>query len=250
MPGRPWTAAEDRTLQKHYRRTPAGVLAERLGRTKSSVHQRAFKLCLVVPQRPVTRGEIRTIRRMVKRGHCNRCIGRALGRERHMIAGWRRKLGFPTLGSGPSGACSTCVATIRANTERQLKKAGLASLAYLRIEKWRKLARDAGWPPEQYGELRFRAVEILNVLWRQGPLTRRQLAAATGMPWKGSRKSLTSNDEEGSYLANLVSRGLVVALQRGNTVRGQGRGCSTNVYMLPLGVEPQWPAAERRKQHV
>jgi hypothetical protein len=76
---------------------------------------------------------------------------------------------------------------------------------------------------------------MLNAMWDNGPMTRRELADAIGMPWKGSRKSLVSNDPEGSYLAHLIARGLVVSL--GRIKKGKGRGHSCQVYSLPLWIE-------------
>ncbi|MGD0040328.1 MAG: hypothetical protein ABSE84_07935 [Isosphaeraceae bacterium] len=234
MSGRKWTPAEDRKLRKQYRTTATIVLARRLGRTLRSTYQRALVLGVSTRWHKVTAAEIRTIRRMAKAGYCNRCIGRATGHERHCIARWRNRLDLPKLPGGSVDSCQTCKAAVRAKTAEQLKKAGLPSLAYLRIETHRRFARQSGWPED----LRLRAVQILNALWEHGPMTRRQIAAAVGMPWKGTRKSLHSNDPEGSYLAHLIRRGLVVVMQRANVVRGQGKGHSTNIYALPVWLSP------------
>jgi len=66
-------------------------------------------------------------------------------------------------------------------------------------------------------------------------MTRRQLAAAIGMPWKGSRKSLCGNGPGGSYLATLMRRGLVVVQKR--AVKASGKGKSVDLYMIPLQVK-------------
>ena len=106
-----------------------------------------------------------------------------------------------------------------------------------------QLRRGLGLP----SDLRPRAVAILNALYDRGPMTRRELADVIGMPWKGSRKSLASNDPEGSYLAHLAARGLVRAVKRGNRVTGRGRGHSTNVYMIPLTIKRGDPNTWPRK---
>jgi DNA-binding IclR family transcriptional regulator len=89
---------------------------------------------------------------------------------------------------------------------------------------YKAFAKESGWPDD----LRPRAVQILNLLASHGmPLTRKQIAEKIGMPWKGSRKSLHSNDKEGSYLANLQARGLVIKLGKiANTNCGRGSGVS------------------------
>jgi hypothetical protein len=120
---------------------------------------------------------------------------------------------------------------VRQKTREQLRKAGVESLANVRTKAFQDWAESCGWPRN----LRPRHVEILNLLWEKGPQTRREIAAAIGMPWKGSRKSLVSNDPEGSYLAHLMRRGLVVCL--GRLVKGKGKGGSVCVYSLLLTVE-------------
>jgi hypothetical protein len=59
-------------------------------------------------------------------------------------------------------------------------------------------------------------VQILDALAERGPMTKAQIAEAIGMPWRGrpSRRILKSRDQEGSYLAHLVKRGLVIQLGR------------------------------------
>jgi hypothetical protein len=66
-------------------------------------------------------------------------------------------------------------------------------------------------------------------------MTRPQIAEAVGMPWKGSRASLRSNDPEGSYLAHLIARGLVVDL--GRLVKEGGQGRNRHLYSLAIDVE-------------
>ncbi len=124
-------------------------------------------------------------------------------------------------------------ARVASKTREQLDRAGLGTLAEARREAFKARARAAGWPED----LRPRAVQILNLIWDRGPMTRREIAEAIGMPWHGSRGSLKSNDPEGSYLANLMKRGLVVCFERAGTVRGKGKGRSVNIYSLSTHIQ-------------
>lgn len=116
-------------------------------------------------------------------------------------------------------------------TREQCQAAGVKNLAEVRRLAYDAFARRQGWPED----LRPRAVQILKLLYEQGPHTRQQIAEAIGMPWKGSRKSLVSNDPEGSYLAHLIARGLVVQLPR--LVKGKGRGKSVHLYAIAPGIQ-------------
>lgn len=150
--------------------------------------------------------------------------------SREWISEVRRSMGLPC-----NALSEYRINKIREKTKEQIEKAGVKSLANIRTLAFREYARRNGWPED----LRPRAVQILNVLYQRGPMTRREIADAIGMPWKGSRKSLVSNDPEGSYLANLAKRGLVIVLHRARKIHGQGKGRSLNVYALPLHVERQ-----------
>lgn len=121
---------------------------------------------------------------------------------------------------------------VAAKTREQIAAAGVKSLAEIRRKAFDDFATRHGWPED----LRPRAVQILDLLYQHGPHTRRQIADAIKMPWKGSRKSLVSNDPEGSYLAHLIARGLVVVSKRAHTVHGQGRGRSCDVYAIAPNV--------------
>lgn len=99
-------------------------------------------------------------------------------------------------------------------------------MAEVRRLAFNQFAERHGWP----SDLRPRAVQILDLLYQYGPKTRRQIVEATGMPWLGSRKSLHSNDPEGSYLAHLVARGLVVRSIK--VVKGRGKGGSCDLYSI------------------
>jgi hypothetical protein len=122
---------------------------------------------------------------------------------------------------------------VRSRTGEQLERGGFRSLAELRSWVFRRMAEKAGWP----ADLRPRHVDILNALWDRGPMTRRELADAIGMRWLGSRGSLKSSDPEGSYLAHLTRRGLVMRMPRARRMTGQGKGRSCDIYMLSLDIE-------------
>jgi transposase len=155
--------------------------------------------------------------------------------DRHTVGYRRAKLGLAKVLHSDHQR-----ARVREKTKAQLRAAGLKSMAELRLKVWREHAQRLGWPDD----LGPRYLQVLHALYTIGPMTRRELADAIGMPWKGPRKSLVSNDPQGSLLAHLAARGLVVSLGRVRKVTGQGRGESVCVYTLPLQVQPnpQTPA--------
>jgi transposase len=90
---------------------------------------------------------------------------------------------------------------------KQQQTLGISNTGELRRYAYRKFARERGWPDD----LRPRAVQILELLAIAGPLTRLQIAERIGWNCKrGPRHLLASNDAEGSYLAHLLKRCLVV----------------------------------------
>jgi len=238
-----WLAHELAMVRRLYWRVPAGVIAATIGRSRRAVSQRASLLGLARPRRRATDQDRETITRMAADGACNRCIGRACGLDRHAVARIRREIGArPLEVRGSVGTCRQCVERVRAATREQCRRAGVASLAEIRIREFRRFAEASGWP----ADLRPRAIQMLDALWELGPMTRRQIAAAIGMPWKGSRDSLTSNDPEGSYLAHLMARGLV--MQVGRCIRGDGPGRNVYLYSLAPGVVLAEEDAEREKR--
>jgi hypothetical protein len=229
MSGRAWTTREDAFLRRHRGRLTTVEIARRLERGKSGVYRRVVKLGMA-RKRPF-RWTVRikaTVAGLHRRGWSDTEIAAAVGiADRHTVARWRRRRGLQANIWSEHLREKT-----RQNTRQQLRRAGVVTLKDLQRAAWARRARALGWPED----LRFRAVEILEVLWQRGPMTRRQIAACVGMPWKGPRKSLHSNDREGSYLAYLMARGLVVCQKRVLQQGGQGKNVS--LYMLPLGVEP------------
>lgn len=236
---RPWTALESARVRRDYGRMPVTQIAAALRRTPSSVYQHARLLGLTKsPWIDWARLDTE-LRRLQAQGWTDREIAvelrRIAGREiaRKTVGNRRGALGLPH-----NGFSEHSRRTVATKTRKQLDRAGVATLAELRVKAWGDAARRCGWPRN----LRPRHVQILNVLYQRGPMTRRQIADAVGMTWKGSRKSLVSNDPEGTYLWHLVRRGLVVRLPR--MVKGIGKGRSTHLYTLALGVAPHFEQEE------
>lgn len=120
---------------------------------------------------------------------------------------------------------------VGAKTKEQCQAAGLASLAEVRRLAYDRFAAKKGWP----GVFRPRLIQILTLLYEQGPHTRDQIASAIGMPFKSARKALHGNGPGGSYLAELMRAGLVIRL--GRTVKRRGRGKSVHLYAIAPGVK-------------
>lgn len=207
---------------------PALVCAQVFACPMSTIYRQRKRLGLCQPHRGRLPGLQEFVQEKHPLGWSDAEIAAEWGCERHTIGDIRKRLGLP------SNAFSEHFRRrVAAKTAQQCRAAGVPSLGALRVKVFRDRARRAGWPED----LRPRAVQILNALWDHGPMTRPELAAVIGMPWKGSRKSLVSNDPEGSYLAHLAKRGLVQVLKRGRKVTGKGRGASLDVYTLPFTVE-------------
>ena len=183
----------------------------------------------------MTADELAALEVLIRERHAAGCpdteIGKELGVDRRTVCDWRRSMGLPSVLKTAIGD-RRYREKVRRKTAEQIELHGVQSLAEVRVLAFRKFARDCGWPED----LRPRAVQILNVLWERGGMTRRQIADAIGMPWKGSRKSLVSNDPEGSYLAHLQARGLVIALYKkipgGSQGKRKGSGGNVSLYMV------------------
>jgi len=229
---RPWTAQEKAILREHAFIKTANELATMLNRSRKAIEQQRSLLGLV--RRPWFRWDARSrtiVRDMNARGFADTDIGERLGVNRKTVNAERRRLGLQHQGHGPQARKKICQ-----STRQQLASLGLQSMAQLRLASWAARALERGWPTEINGRpINFRHIQILDVLHDKGPHTRQRLAAAIGMPWKGSRKSLVSNGKGGSYLAELMRAGLVVSL--GKCAKGRGRGKSANLYSLTITTE-------------
>lgn len=244
---RPWTEADLAFLRRWEGKRTAAWVAGEMGRTTTSVHQARARLSLNRRRCPKGKPFEVFILQQHALGWSDSEIAAAWSQRfaacvpinRHTIGERRAKLGLADNSFSKHRRRRVAI-----KTAEQLRKAGLPSIGHLRVEAFKKRAREAGWPED----LRPRAVQILNAMWDKGPMTRRELADAIGMPWKGSRPSLHSNDPEGSYLAHLMARGLVVDLGRvvRRPVAGPRGGQGKNVHLYSLS-----PFIERKQvQHV
>jgi hypothetical protein len=229
--GQRWTDEEKRILKASYKTVPTRELATQLGRSARAIYARMAVDGLATPRIRFDGWKLELIRQRNADGLSDSDIAAELGADRHCITAQRKRLGLP------SNACHARQRDkIRVCTKRQCDRAGVSSVGELRAVVYRARAIKAGWP----SDLRWRSVQILELLEQRGPMTRKQIAEAIGLPWRGSRKSLRSNDPEGSYLANLMRRGLVIRL--GRIVRGEGR-CK-NVYLYAMALNAERNAAE------
>lgn len=164
-----WTDEETAFLRRHYRKDPAWIIGERLGLTEKQVYRKAQRIGLNVSQRIKRPGFVEYFKRKHAEGWTDSEIARAKRVDRHAVTAIRKRLNLPW-----NGLSQWRRDQVRQKTKEQLKKAGLSSLGALRAQVYRQRARQTGWPED----LRFRAVQILNLLWDRGPQTRKQIAAA------------------------------------------------------------------------
>lgn len=127
----------------------------------------------------------------------------------------------------------------------------LPSLARIRVEAFKKYARNHGWPED----LKKRQVQILELLWNNGPMTREEIGKALGSKKAAHRSYPGANvtyvypmmcNKPGhgastSWTADLLHRGLIISL--GRIVRNKpagaknGQGHNTCLYSLPITIE-------------
>lgn len=234
-----WTPEEDALLRRHYSEHPASWIAERIFGTPhatKAVYHRAVLLGLRKwPHHPPEL--IEAVRHLHAEGLHDRDIARRLGRDRDQVHAIRyARLKLPANAAAVAAAARQAVRT-------QYERLGIRSAGELRALSYRRYAVENGWP----ADLRPRAVQILNLLSAAGvPLSRRQIADGIGMRWKGSRRSLASNDPEGSYLAHLAARGLVTRLVCAGPHPGPGKGRNIDLYQL--GPEAITILAQKAKE--
>lgn len=232
-PRRFWTEEEKAFVLANAGTMTAEAIGAALDRRTSGVYQMFRKLRLQIGAPRIDwETHDATLRRLNAMGYSDAEIAAETGLDRRTLQDRRNKLGLPSNAFNERHR-----RRVAAKTAEQLRKAGLSNLGELRREMFRQAARACGWPED----LRPRAVQILNELYRRGPMTRRQIADAIGMPWKGSRNSLHSNDPQGTYLAHLMRRGLVIRFGRlvGGSADGtQGKGKGQHLYALAAEVEP------------
>lgn len=206
----------------------AHAAARRIGRSPAQAAKLATRFGFAPQTRLVftpARGEL--VRQRNAAGYSDAEIAAEIGCERHTVHDWRKRLGL-----APAGNSARRRARVAEKTRAQLDRAGLPTIGHLRREAFRRWAVAQGWPADTPP----RGVQILNAIWARGPMTRRELSDALGLPWKGSRKSLSATRlPGGSYLAVLMRAGLVVSL--GRAVSGFGKGKNRTLYSLAEGVQ-------------
>jgi hypothetical protein len=237
---RMWAPDEDSFLKENKGRMTAAEIGVALRRTESSVNQRCNTLGLTAKRR--TNGEqlAAHIRRRHAEGWTDAEITREWNAEhqdarvsREWLCELRgKKLGLPHNAYGERRRRQ-----VAAKTQEQLARAGAKSLAEVRAKRYLEFAASKGWP----GIARPRCVQILNLLYEQGPQTREAIAAAIGMPWRGtastpaSRNALHGNGPGGTYLSELMRLGLVVCFRR--HVARAGVGKSVNLYSIAPNIK-------------
>ena len=162
-------------------------------------------------------------------------IAAELGLDRRAVCDIRIRIGLPSNALNDRRRDK-----VRQKTLEQLKSKGLASLAEERVTAYRARARAAGWPEW----MPPRAVQILNLLWDRGPMTRLELIRVmrpdlepSQLSRKRVNKALHCNLEDcgGSYLSALLRTGFVYAVRRG--LKQPGKGKSVDVYCLSNSIK-------------
>lgn len=227
-----WTSDEDEIIREAWPRITSGqietvsLLASLPGRTLAAIRNRGFSLGLTGRREKLVDEWEEILRRLHSEGLHDPEIAKHIGVSRRYCSELRDRLGLKS-----NAYNELHRRKVAECTRKQVANVGLNSLAEVRSKRFREFAESHGWP----SDLRPRAVQILELLLANPAITRREICDGTGMPWKGSRKSLHSNDPEGSYLAHLMSRGLVMWSPRlfsGRTGKRKGSGCSDRAYML------------------
>ncbi len=165
--------------------------------------------------------------RLHAKGWSDSEVADAIGIPRRAVGSYRERLNLPA-----NGRNERYRKRVAENTKRQLKAAGVSSLAEIKALEVAKLAKALGWPEH----LSLRSIQIAESLYQRGPMTRKQIANAIGIEWRGSRKTFSGRMPGGSCLAELQRSGLVVRLQ--SAITHGGKGNHEDVYFLGLEIEP------------
>jgi hypothetical protein len=228
MNGTPWTSEADATLKQYYKQKPVAWIASRLKKTKLSVYQRARKLGLNKrrDQLEIDSRKLR-IKAFLKIGMSDSEVAARVGMKRRVLTEMRIRMGIQA-----NGRNERYRQRMAKKLQEQCQAAGVKSLAEIRSKRFSEFSSSLGW----YG-LTVRAAQIAEALYRLGPMTRLQICEAIGIPWRGSRKSLSNGQVPGgSYMSELQRAGIVVRLRAAITHKGKGN--KQDLYMIGLGVEP------------
>jgi hypothetical protein len=235
-----FTPAEDEQLRALWADRPAAEIAAAIGRPILSIYQRAWRLRLPRKAAPrLTRRDYAAVKQLHKQGLHDAQIARRLGGRLgdHRTICWiRHRLGLPKNEEAIHAAQLRAVAA-------QQRTLGIKSPAELRSRAYARFAVERGWPEG----MRPREVQILEFMAvAGGPVDRWTIAKGIGFNMKraegkhGQRvllsspctRKLTSDGvpDSGSYLGNLMYRGLVVRL--GRFKYGPGKGQRRFLYAL------------------
>lgn len=253
-----WTDAEKNHLQQWYGKKLCAEIAAEMGRTMRQVFNMANRLGLAKSRRSNEERFGAKFKAFIREKHAagwsDADISQAWGCERHTVGEHRVRLGLPD-----NSHSARVIAKISDGVKRQARRHGVASIGELRGKVLLERAEAYGWPQG----LRWRATQIMNLLWERGPLSRIQIAAALGMCKGGGpnqsmrirlNRAFYCNEPNGggSYLANLIRRRLIVSLSKKLTQRGSGK--SLTLYMIAPGVvrgpiDPELLKGDEGDQH-
>lgn len=245
-----WTEAETARLVAAWAdvrqgtRTARQVLTEFPGRTLQSIRARISMInqAGAVPQKKLPDNWQDLFRQWNAEGWTDAEIADETKVTRRYVSFLRKEMGLPA-----NNLSQRRIDRVKAKTRQQVQAAGCGSLAEVRAKRFQQFAVDHGWP----ADLRIRGVQILELLLIEPALTRREISDRLGLTWKGARESLNSNDPEGSYLANLAARGLVIKSPRvpsGETGKRKRQGKTVCYYSAsPLAHQMKAAFLERQR---
>lgn len=229
MPGVPFTTREDRTIIANWGKIQASEIAKKLGRNVNSVYNRVYRLGIGEKhdKKAIAKRKVK-IAALHAKGYSGQEIADGVGLGRRTVQNHLNRMGLSA-----NGRNERYRKRVAKRTKQQCQEAGVKSLAGIKALEVRKLANGLGWPEH----LSLRGLQIVDLLYVRGPMTRKQIAAAIGMRWKSSRKALSnSRVPGGSYMAELLRAGLLVRLE--SAITHKGKGNHEDVYMVGLEIEP------------
>ena len=216
MAGRDWTHKEiERLGDLVATQFSWQAVADRMpGRDLSSCRQKARRLgwFLNGPYAGKQPSLIETLRRRHAEGWSDMDIARELKRSRSLISRWRRDLGLPSLKNNQRHRAKQ-----RDRMKRQLRRAGMNSLAEVRVAQRRRDAVQRGWPAD-CSPLECQALEHLE---EHGEGTYHGLCEALGKPYHKHRCLQLSSGLQ--VFASLTKKGYARAIGRRQHAPGKGR---------------------------
>jgi len=238
-----WTTQEIALLRDHYGKLSARAVARKLQRSSSSIYQQAARMGLSQRRPDIYGAEFTNfIRAKNALGWSDSSIAEAWGKihstpvNRHTIGSRRAELNLPCnkTSQHQRDKCAN-------RTRQQCAAAGVQSLAEIRSQQFKRYACNNGWP----ADFPPRCVQIMNAIYEQGPMTRREMCDSIGARWNGSRRTFKAKLPGQSYPAFLARRGFLTRIRKGRRITGQGKGRSCDLYVIPLNIkrgEPDtWP---------